>query len=404
MGEHATEAVVTRRRVRLWSIVGATVFVSAMVTSWLMVPDQVPLADFAARWSAGRLLIEGRAAELYDLAAQARVQQVATATARSSWFVSPPFVALAIAPLGALPYPLAGVVWTLLSIGALTLSFALLRPFAPDVLTRDWRLTVLVAAASYPVLQVVLVGQDSSFVLLALACGIRLLDAGRDAVAGVVLALGLMKPQLTFVVPLVLLAQRRGRTLGAFIATALALALVSLAVVGPDGVRNWVALITSPEYSESVQQAFAWKAVSVSALLTVLTPDWGQTWQLVLVLVGLMLCVPAVRAFRRTLGRPVLTWGLATGVAVLASPHLLVYDLVTTAPLVLALARHAWTPPTRALLVATNVLLWAAAPVHVLVGDLDWPASIVGAPWAALTLALLCLPLLLASRRAGRPG
>ena len=169
-------------------------------------------------------------------------------------------------------------------------------------------------------------------------------------------------------------------------------------MVGPDGVRNWVALITSPEYSESVQQAFAWKAVSVSALLTVLTPDWGQTWQLVLVLVGLMLCVPAVRAFRRTLGRPVLTWGLATGVAVLASPHLLVYDLVTTAPLVLALARHAWTPPTRALLVATNVLLWAAAPVHVLVGDLDWPASIVGAPWAALTLALLCLPLLLASR------
>lgn len=392
------DAVLTRRRIRLWSVVAATVFVTAMVTSWLMVPDQVPLADFAARWSAGRLLVEGRAADLYDLTVQARVQQVATATTRSSWFVSPPFVALALAPLGALPYVLAGMLWTILSIGALALSLALLRPYSPEVLTRDWRLTVLVAAASYPVLQVVLVGQDSCFVLLSLAAGIRMLDVGRDVTAGVVLALGLMKPQLTFVVPIVLLIQRRGRALGAFSATAVALALLSLATVGPDGVAAWVAVLTSSDYSESVQQAFAWKAVSLSSLLTVLTPEWGQAWRLATVAAGLLVCLPAVRALRLTVGCPVLTWGLATGVAVLASPHVLVYDLVTTAPLLLALARHAWTPRTRALLVATNVLLWAAAPVHVLVGDRNWPASIVGAPWAALTLALLCLPLLLASR------
>ncbi|MEO7785166.1 MAG: glycosyltransferase family 87 protein [Terracoccus sp.] len=398
------DAVLTRRRIRLWSIVAATVFVTAMVTSWLTVPDQVPLADFAARWSAGRLLVEGRAVELYDLAAQTSVQQTATGTSRSSWFVSPPFVALVLAPLGALPYALAGVAWTLLSVGALTLSFMLLRPYAPEVLTRDWRLTLLVAAASYPVLQVFLVGQDSCFVLLTLAGGIRLLDAGRDVVAGVVLALGLMKPQLIFVVPIVLLVQRRGRALGAFVASAVVLALLSLAVVGPSGIRDWVALIASSDYSESVQQSFAWKAVSVSALLTVLAPDWGQAWQLATVAAGLLVCLPAARAFRLTVGRPVLTWGLATGVAVLASPHVLVYDLVTTAPLLLALACHAWTPRTRVLLVATNLLLWAAAPVHVLIGDRGWPASIVGAPWAALALGLLCLPLLLASREPVAPS
>ena len=103
---------------------------------------------------------------------------------------------------------------------------------------------VLVCFAAQPVLELLGSGQDSAFSLLVWVAGTRLILARRDVLAGFVFALGLCKPQLFVLVPVVLLLQRRYRSLAAWSSAAAVLALVSaLRVVrGGAGVvraRDW---------------------------------------------------------------------------------------------------------------------------------------------------------------------
>ncbi len=403
LGAEAARVVdrrLTANRIRFWSIVSATVFISGIVASWFAVPDQLPLPDFAARWSAGRFVVEGLGPALYDLGRQAAMQAAATGSTKTSWFVSPPFVAVLFTPFALLPYWMACIVWFAVSALALWLSLRLLRPWVPRVFARNWRVTTIVIWTCYPVLQVLFVGQDTTLVLLALAVGVHLLDRERDFAAGIVLALGLIKPHLVFLVPVFLLVYGRFRALFSFTAAALALVVVSLLVAGPQGFSAWLATVGSDDYASAVQQGFAWKAVSVSALLTGLAPQSvGRWWQLLATLTGLLACVPAIRAlFTRRSGSVRFGWVVALATAVVASPHVMVYDLVLAIPVVLALAWTRWDALTRLTLLAMTIALWLAAPLQIALENSNWPLTALGAPWAAIGVVVLWHRLLQAGR------
>src|SRR6185437_2428154 len=88
----------------------------------LIDPSGKPLGtDFSSFYAAGSLVLDGRAVEVYDMAANyAREQQIfGVGVPYYAWFY-PPFFLLLAAPLALMPYPLALAVWQ-----AATLAFYL---------------------------------------------------------------------------------------------------------------------------------------------------------------------------------------------------------------------------------------------------------------------------------------
>jgi hypothetical protein len=351
------------------------------------------LPDYLAHWTGGRLVLDGQLANLYDQRAQFQVQTATIGqTSKLAWFVSPPFVGLLYAPLAALPYLASAGVWTLLSAVMLLTAMKLARPLAPTISDARWRMIVLVCFASQPVLELLGSGQDSAFSLLVWVAGTRLILARRDVLAGVVFALGLCKPQLFVLVPVVLVVQRRFRTLVAWLSTASVLALISVSMVGVDGVQNWLMLPFGDAYREAVQVGQSWKMQGLPSLITsLMPPQLGQGAEVVGLLAAVIILVLFVNDCRRWLSPrgDVGMWAFAALTTVLASPHLVVYDLVLLLPSVLYLVERQDTATVRVSLFALFVITWLAPIGHLLSMDVPWPLSVVGAGWGAIPILVL---------------
>src|SRR5262249_47568642 len=154
-------------------------------------------------------------------------------------------------PFAVLPYVPSAFLWTASTVLALAVAARLARPLVPRLSERHWSLVLLAAAATAPVFELVGSGQGSALSLLLWVAGVRLALARRDTAAGVVFALGLFKPQLFFLPPLLFLCLWRPRALLGWTATAGALGAVSALLVGPEGIHRWILLLASPFYREA---------------------------------------------------------------------------------------------------------------------------------------------------------
>ncbi|MGA2856272.1 MAG: glycosyltransferase family 87 protein [Candidatus Sulfotelmatobacter sp.] len=253
--------------------------------------------DFTAFYTAGKILREGRGAELYRAATQNAVQwEFATDTDIRQGplpYICPPFEALVFVPLTFLPYPEAFVLWNLLNLGLLFVIALLLRqsldPLRPIPL---WEL-VLAQLAFFPVFTNFLQGQDGILLLLVFILGFRALDRNAGFRAGCWFGLGVFKYH--FVVPLVLiLALWKGRKLvWGFAATASAATLLSLGIVGWHGalqypayawhivslrghgqtpvglMTNLVGLLTGWSFLGNAAGPLRWLAIAASAVLLI---------------------------------------------------------------------------------------------------------------------------------------
>ncbi|QZO00448.1 glycosyltransferase family 87 protein [Chenggangzhangella methanolivorans] len=82
---------------------------------WLLDAEGRPLqADFVNVWAAGRMAIEGRAADVYDWAAHRAYEVLAVGHDFEGYFGwhYPPMFLLVAAPLSLLPYVASQLVWT----------------------------------------------------------------------------------------------------------------------------------------------------------------------------------------------------------------------------------------------------------------------------------------------------
>lgn len=382
----ALDRLITAERLKLYplTLLVASTAVMVIAISLGDLPHiaggEVVLPDFLAHWTGGRMLLDGDSGALYDPAAQGAVQAAEVGDGTLSWFVSPPFAAYLYAPFAVLGYGHAAVAWTVFSAICLVAAAILARPFAPR-LFRDHAVGVyLVLLATQPVFELIGSGQDTGLSVLLWVAGIRLLLAGRQLAGGVVLALGLFKPQLFFVVPFVLVAQRRWRALGAWAATALGLGAVSVGTVGFDGVIDWAKVPFSETFHTAVQIGQAWKMQSLPALASSLGL-WSWVAELVVVAALLVFFRQLRRA--RALGVDDLPmWMLAIMATVVASPHLVVYDLVVGLVPLLWLVEHANTRAVRLACLALFVLTWTVSARHFLGGPFD-------AAWSAIPLVIL---------------
>ncbi len=157
-------------------------------------------------------------------------------------FVSPPPFAWLVLPLSL--FGAAGAVygWLALSLSALAAAWWMAAPTA-------WRvLWLLGALAWYPVLYGLSLAQPDLLILLFVALGWRLAEANKPYLAGVVLGLSVIKPQLTLLLPLVLLFAGRWRIAAAWAATAAVLAAASLAVIGSQGLSDYASLLNEAQH------------------------------------------------------------------------------------------------------------------------------------------------------------
>ena len=154
-------------------------------------------------------------------------------------FLSPPPYAWLVLPL-TLAGPVAAVyAWLAVSLAALAAAWRMAAPGsgAPKAV---W---LLAAVAWYPVLYALSLAQPDLAIVLIVASAWRLAASGRQWLAGAVLGLSVIKPQLTLLLPVVLLFSGRWRIAAAWAAVAAALAALSLAAVGGQGLHDYLSLL-----------------------------------------------------------------------------------------------------------------------------------------------------------------
>lgn len=203
--------------------------------------------DFLNLWMVGRAAWEPDPARYYDIATYlaALGEQVGAGYPGQLWSY-PPSSLLIGAPFGLLPYLPALLLWTLTGLGALA---AALRLW-----TRDWRV-IGILLASPAALFGLLSGQ---FACLAAAIILSVLHwrESRPWLAGALLGLLTVKPQLGLLFPVLLLVTGNWRAILSACATALGLALAVALLWGPDiwrvylvqGIANQSLVLSDPDH------------------------------------------------------------------------------------------------------------------------------------------------------------
>ena len=197
--------------------------------------------DFVLYYSGAKIFNDGNGAQLYDLQVQREYQKefgVANQN-RDLPFNHLPYELLLLLIPAKFSFPVAHSLWAAINI--LLLAVILLR-LSPFVEGRHRWLFALMLFAYFPTLTALKMGQDSVITTFLLVETFVSLKRKRYTIAGGLLALGLYKPQ--FVLPMVgiFLLHRRWSSIFGFLFTGLLLGVLSLAMVGWDGLLGLFSL------------------------------------------------------------------------------------------------------------------------------------------------------------------
>ena len=237
------------------------------IAATTFLPQYAVRNDLRLAYGAALVGLRHGYSHLYDLGAQKAAIESLGAGFNSQPFISPPPLAWLVTPLLALPFTAALVVWTLVLLAALVLTWHLLAP--PGRLARAAHLALFLGL--FPVAFGVMVGQPGALVAAAVATCWWLMSRDRPVLAGLVLSLIIVKPQLALLVPICLLVAGHARTFGAWLAASLVIGLVALALLGPEGVaryRDVVGQTQSPAWDITRRYAIS-GPLGLGPLLTV---------------------------------------------------------------------------------------------------------------------------------------
>ncbi|MBZ5612971.1 MAG: DUF2029 domain-containing protein [Acidobacteriia bacterium] len=235
----------TTKRIELENVIALLAFAILLVSAvfWADRPPTMEKTDFSVTYIGSRMVYLGQGSKLYDLAEQRKLKRLLLPDAEPLIYEHPPFEALLLAPLGALPYKTAFLIWGLINAAIWLMLPYLLRPYAPA--PRD-DLGFLVLWLLFAPLGVALFqGQSSLLILLAYSLAFVALKRGRDFRAGAILGLGLFKFQFILPFVLIFLLRRQWRFLKGFLATAAGLGVLSVVAVGWPGIWSYIHLLVS---------------------------------------------------------------------------------------------------------------------------------------------------------------
>jgi alpha-1,2-mannosyltransferase len=327
----------TAGRARGYSLILLGVYAIAIV-GWIALSDGLvdrngkPIGtDFSSFYAAGSLVLDGRASDVYDMAAHyAREQQIfGAATPYYSWLY-PPIFLLVAAPLALMPYPLALAAWQGATFALyLAVIAVILRGLRRDggAIAHLW----LPVAAAFPAVFINLGHGQNGFLTAGLLGAALVALPQRPILSGILFGLLAYKPQFALLVPFALLASGQWRTIMAAGTTVIVLAGATCLTFGPE---LWWAFAASTETSrklllehgdvgfEKLQSVFAGARM------------WGGGISFAYIIQGAASFVAAcsVAWIWRSSGDRDLKAALLMVATLLASPHVLDYDLMILAP------------------------------------------------------------------------
>jgi len=316
----------------LTSVVLAVLYLAS--TSWLQtfprdVAGYVVGRDFLNFWTMGRQALTDNPAQFYDWRLYNPYLQnfLGPDYPLQQWSYPPQFMLVAI-PLGQLPYLIAYGLWTGLGLAAL---YYAARPWLAD------RRAVAVVFLSPAALLCFVCGQNAFFTAAALIMIYRWRDE-RPVLAGIILGLLTLKPQLGLLFPLILLISRRWTLFASAAATAIALLLATIIVFGLEPFTAYIDLavpiqksvVTDP--TKIIQSLMPTLYMSLRLLGLSSAVCYGIQAAAFIALAGLA----GWTYLRRR--DPLLSYGLLLSATALASPYMLSYDLVVFGWLFLAVA------------------------------------------------------------------
>jgi len=203
--------------------------------------------DFGCFWSATKAFLGTGPASAYDMSiVHAHGVDLARVTGYSKpdafdTGVSPypPVYFLLIAPLTLLPPIIAFVLWSIIN---LVLSAWVSLRLIADTPVRRTQLA-LAALMAFPVMEGLILGQPTGFLMLTMYLCWRSLVQKREFRAGIWAGLLLLKPQYAVLLALVMLIKRRWDFMRGFIAVGAVLGIGSLALLGVSGTVSYIDLL-----------------------------------------------------------------------------------------------------------------------------------------------------------------
>jgi hypothetical protein len=324
--------------------------------------------DYIAFHTAGRMLLGGRGSQLYDPAAVRSVEAESTLGQAPGLYDplrNPPFFALVFAPFAVVDLVPSFIAWTVLSIGALAAAVWLALGIVE--LRNRWRTIACIVFGFGPVYLGLVGGQNSTLALLLYVLTYRALLRGHERESGIWAALGLFKPQLFIVFPLLFVAAKRWSALRSYLGVAVSLALISLVLVGVDGLVGWAHVLFSNDFEAAIALKQSFRMHSLKSFFDLLLPETPSVALGLSIAASLVVLVPLVRLVRSPMvwHHRILPWLYATAmvVGVLIDPHIFDYDL--TILVFAALLIGTLEPRARWWFVSFYVLLFLREPLPV---------------------------------------
>ncbi len=310
--------------------------------------------DFSQVWTAGRMVLDGRAAEVWNWDSHRAVQEAFHGPRLTEWYgwhYPPPFLLIA-AVLAAMPYLPALLVW----------QAATLLPFAWVIRRFTGRAEAWLFVLAAPVTLIcVMHGHNGFLTALLLGGGLMLLEK-RPFVAGLLLGCLVYKPQFALVLPIVLLFLWNWRAIAGAAVSSLSLIAITLLFWGWP---VWQAFLDSLPLTRSIvieQGRTGWEKI-MSPFAAV--RGWGGSIEAAYAVQS----VCTVAAIAATLwlarrARPDLRNAAVTAAVIISTPYVLDYDYVV--------------------LLAGIAFLWRDAQRH---GWLPWEKSALALVWVAPLIA-----------------
>lgn len=198
-------------------------------------PTGKPLGtDFMSFYAASKLALTGHAAQAWDPYAHQAAQDAIFGRQLGFWaFFYPPAYLLVCAPLAVLPYGVSLCLWLAGTTGA---AVALARHWLKQQATLAIGLIPLLA---FPALWINIGNGQNAALTTALFLGGCLWLDRRPFVAGLILGLLVIKPQLGLTLPFVLAASGRWKTFAGAAVGAAGLSLAAWGLVGTEGYLNF---------------------------------------------------------------------------------------------------------------------------------------------------------------------
>jgi alpha-1,2-mannosyltransferase len=351
-------------RTRAYSLILLGLYVIAIV-GWIALSDGLidrngkPVGtDFSSFYAAGSLVLEGRAGDVYNMAAHfAREQQIfGAATPYYGWLYPPLFLFVAT-PLALLPYPLALIAWQGATFALyLAVIAAILRQprHQGGAIARVW----LLVAAAFPAVFINLGHGQNGFLTAGLLGAALLVLPQRPVLSGILFGLLAYKPQFGLLIPFALLAGGQWRTMIAAGLTVIALAGATTLAFGSE---IWWVFAASTETArklllEQGDVGFE-KLQSVFAAIRL----WGGGISLAYAVQGAasLIAICGVAWMWRSSGDRNLKAALLMVATLLGSPHVLDYDLTIVGP----------------------AMAFTVASIYASGGVLDYEISLIAVAW-----------------------